>query len=247
MNIDFFMEALGKIKPEYVEEAEFEELPRLKNLRTGGQTGKRRGIRSFRALAAGAAAVLVVGTSFHLYLTEAQKSKSEKVTNGFKEEKDNMEMAADQEAAMEKEEAGADGSVFAKATLEELSEYYGMELIPDRLPSDLQYRNGCESEFGFSFGEDGKIISDVNTLVFENESGSRRLLLRYSKIISPETIEGEISVINEREVLLTHSLDENGTLVCRAEFEKDGTFYLLIGEGITEEEITDVLKGLISG
>ncbi len=258
MNVDFFLNALGNIKPEYIEEAEFEDLPRSKNLWTGGQTGRRLSMRSFRAFAAGAAAILVIGTSFHLYLTEVQRSKSELFENNMyngapqaeaegiadKSEKSTDCLQEDKESAAVEDKMQTEGCVFSEATFAELSEYYGVALIPEKLPSDLQYQNGCEAEFGFSYGEDGKLVSDANTLVFENESGSRRLRLCYSKTGSSNALEGERSVINEREVVMTYSFDENGAIVCSAAFEKDGIYYFLNGEGITEEEMIWIVEGL---
>lgn len=129
-------------------------------------------------------------------------------------------------------------------TLEELSEYYGTDIVPE-VPADLTRRDGAYGIFKRDNGT-GELYWDQNSQYFSNGDQSKNLVVDTRKgnlpfycsvVYEPEY---EKSVINGTEVLI--GLDESGWY--QVWFMYQNTGFFIGAEGVTEEELVDVIRSL---
>ena len=135
---------------------------------------------------------------------------------------------------------------FVEMTPEELTAYYGMDVVP-QVPADLK---AWEDQIFGIFrrgGGMGEVYWDGNVLNFSDASFARSVNLEVWKDRGSITtcyaffdfIE-EYSVINGVEVAL--AVSEGGYY--HAEFSRGGVGFRLIAEGLSREEVVDVVRSL---
>ena len=135
---------------------------------------------------------------------------------------------------------------FVEMTPEELTAYYGMDVVPE-IPADLK---AWEDQIFGIFrrgGGMGEVYWDGNVLNFSDASFARSVNLEVWKDRGSITtcyaffafIE-DYSVINGVEVAL--AVSEGGYY--HAEFSRGGVGFRLIAEGLSREEVVDVVRSL---
>ena len=135
---------------------------------------------------------------------------------------------------------------FVEMTPEELTAYYGMDVVP-QVPADLK---AWEDQIFGIFrrgGGMGEVYWDGNVLNFSDASFARSVNLEVWKDRGSITtcyaffdfIE-EYSVINGVEVAL--AVSEGGYY--HAEFTCNGVGFRLIAEGLSQEEVVDIVRSL---
>ena len=134
---------------------------------------------------------------------------------------------------------------FVEMTPEELTAYYGMDVVPE-IPADLKAWE--DQIFGIfrRSGGTGEVYWDGNVLNFSDASFARSVNLEVWKergficcYAFFDLIE-EYSVINGVEVAL--AVSEGGYY--HAEFTCNGVGFRLIAEGLSREEVVDVVRSL---
>ena len=134
---------------------------------------------------------------------------------------------------------------FVEMAPEELSAYYGMDVVPE-VPTDLKAWE--DQRFGVfrRSGGTGEVYWDGNVLNFSDESFARSVNLEVWKDRGAITCYAffdfmeEYSVINGVEVAL--ALSEGG--YNHAEFSRGGVGFRLIAEGLSREEVVEVIRSL---
>ena len=216
MRVDDFLDAMGKIDPRYVDEAETNVLrqSRIRNM--------------VKPLAACVALFLLLGISGYNYLMQNSKAsadcampeemyeESASTTIGAEdfgetvEEEFEAEDGKDTSGMLESEvntSDGTDGSNVSpgQGVTEELKDEYGIAFSVNGIPEDLS----CQT-----------IEKTENTycLIYKNEDGSRSLTITFSN--DKAALTGEI-------------------------LEKEGVYVTISGENLTEEEKAAVTEGLI--
>ena len=135
---------------------------------------------------------------------------------------------------------------FVEMTPEELTAYYGMDVVPE-IPADV---TAWEDQIFGIFrrsGGTGEVYWDGNVLNFSDASFARSVNLEVWKDRGSITtcyaffdfIE-EYSVINGVEVAL--AVSEGGYY--HAEFSRGGVGFRLIAEGLSREEVVDAVRSL---
>lgn len=127
-------------------------------------------------------------------------------------------------------------------TDEELSEYYHIttpDVLNDmsRLPTETQL---------YTDVQDGAVLYDRNLFRYEDADGSRGLNLILSRVSAIPQKDGEkVSRIQGTAVTLTEDDSISGYLLLSAQWEKDGTTFLLTAEGLDKDELIAILNELI--
>lgn len=130
-------------------------------------------------------------------------------------------------------------------TLEELSEYYGTDIVPE-VPSELTRQNGETYRIYKRDNGTGELYWDQNNQYFSNGDQSKNLVVDTRKgnlpfycvvVYEPEY---EKSVINGTEVLI--GLDESGWY--QVWFMYQNTGFFIGAEGVTEDELVNVIRSL---
>ena len=134
---------------------------------------------------------------------------------------------------------------FVEMTPEELTAYYGMDVVPE-IPADLK---AWEDQIFGIFrrgGGTGEVYWDGNVLNFSDESYGRSVNLEVWKDRAFVTCYAffdlieDYSVINGVEVAL--AVSEGGYY--HAEFSRGGVGFRLIAEGLSREEVVDAVRSL---
>ena len=134
---------------------------------------------------------------------------------------------------------------FVEMTPEELRDYYGRDVMP-QVPADLKEWEDQRCGIFRRDGGKGEVYWDGNVLNFSDESYGRSVNLEVWKargfiscVAFFDLIE-ERSVINGVEVAL--AVSESGYY--HAEFTRGGVGFRLIAEGLSREEVVDVIRSL---
>ena len=134
---------------------------------------------------------------------------------------------------------------FVEMTPAELADHYGVDVMPE-VPADLKAWEDQQYGVFRREGGAGELYWDGNVLNYSNESFDRSVNLEVWKhrdfiscVAFFDLIEDR-SVINGVEVAL--ALSEGGYY--HAEFTRDGVGFRLIAEGLSEEEVVDVIRSL---
>ena len=149
------------------------------------------------------------------------------------------------DTARQKMDIGLMWDDFVEMAPEELRDYYGMDVVPE-VPADLKAWEDQQYGVFRREGGAGELYWDGNVLNYSNESFDRSVNLEVWKhrdfiscVAFFDFIE-ERSVINGVEVAL--ALSEGGYY--HAEFTRDGVGFRLIAEGLSKEEVVDVIRSL---
>ena len=134
---------------------------------------------------------------------------------------------------------------FVEMTPEELAAYYGMDVMP-QVPADVTaWEDQIFGVFRRSGGT-GEVYMDGNVLNFSDESFGRSVNLEVWKArgfiscVAFFDLMEERSVINGVEVAL--AVSEGGYY--HAEFICNGVGFRLIAEGLSQEEVVDIVRSL---
>lgn len=138
---------------------------------------------------------------------------------------------------------------FVPMDLEELTEYYGTNIVP-AVPEDLQeWEDQNYGNYGVfkRNGGTGEVYWDSTVLNYTNEDYSRSVNLEVRKDVLPVSCyaflnsDYERSVVNGIELVI--GLSANGYY--HAQWMYQGVGFQLIAEGITQEELIAVLSSLV--
>ncbi|MGN0369936.1 MAG: hypothetical protein ACI4EW_05265 [Butyrivibrio sp.] len=151
-------------------------------------------------------------------------------------------------------------TTFTEKTVEELIEYYGSNLLWNKLPNNYEYISEDDRPLGFIKREfentEGKIVYDGNTLKYQdNNSGKSISVTAVSTIpqnadISVETekennnrlVESELMGVN---LYICHYETNSGNECYTAEFKKDVVNFSIESEGVDKDEFLKFVKILL--
>ncbi len=133
---------------------------------------------------------------------------------------------------------------------EELAQYYGTVVVPERLPEGLVPEGADEARYAVAYDAKDKVVDDNNTLTFSDESGRRvldisaRTVERAGEVVSFADDGLAVSLINGREVTIGHYRGKDGDDYFLAVFEVCGVRFTVQSTNLTEAELADVLSML---
>ena len=134
---------------------------------------------------------------------------------------------------------------FVEMTPVELADHYGVDVMPE-MPADLKAWEDQQCGVFRREGGTGELYWDGNVLNYSNESFDRSVNLEvwkhrdFASCVAFFDFIEERSVINGTEVAI--ALSEGGYY--HAEFTYGGVGFRLIAEGLSEEEVVDVIRSL---
>ena len=134
---------------------------------------------------------------------------------------------------------------FVEMTPEELTAYYGMDVMPE-MPADLKEWEDQRCGIFRRSGGIGEVYWDGNVLNFSDEGFGRCVNLEVWKARSFISCVAFFDLIEERSVIngveVALAVSEGGYY--HAEFTRGGVGFRLIAEGLSREEVVDVIRSL---
>lgn len=260
MKIDELLDALGKIDPVYIEEAEKTRFARRSRVR-------------YWVPAAACAALLVLGGSFGLWRFNNGASESAGEAAGAADDASAASGTLPEDAedvkpdgaenvwrineVAELQQAVACGVAPASVeyyTAEQLEAYYGIRILPETLPGGYALEDAAAKKYAVEYDGDGSVLDDNCTLEFEStESGGEfRIAARTvdmgemtsfadTKLPASE-ISGTKVTVGHYRVGSSGSGENDGYL---AIYEKDGVTVTVEGIAMTEADFKLVIEGLL--
>lgn len=149
------------------------------------------------------------------------------------------------DTARQKMDIGLMWDDFVEMAPEELRDYYGMDVVPE-VPADLKAWEDQRCGVFRRSGGTGEVYWDGNVLNFSDDSFARSVNLEVWKDREFITCYAffdfieEYSVINGVDVAL--AVSEGGYY--HAEFTRGGVGFRLIAEGLSQQEVVDVIRSL---
>lgn len=135
---------------------------------------------------------------------------------------------------------------FVEMEPEELSAYYGTAVIP-RVPSDLKVWEDQRYGAFYKDGGEGPLYWDGNVLNFSNENLSRSVNLQVWKVRGGISCVAFFDLVKEKSVIngveIAVGLAEGGYY--HAEFMYKGVGFRLITEGLSQDEVVEILRSLM--
>ncbi len=134
-------------------------------------------------------------------------------------------------------------------TAEGLEGYYGVRVIPEKLPRGLTPVFGAEESFSVGYDREGKVIYDNNELGFSGASGGRTLRIAVRTVDAGEIVsfaDSDLvsSSIYGTEAVIGHYMDGDKELYLVL-FEKGGVRFTVQSENLKEAEVLGLLDGLL--
>lgn len=255
MNVEELMDAIGKVDLAYVKEAE-----QWKRSRFSRKAAR-------WALPAAAALALMVGGGYYGVQNMKQKNfegtaesacgsamESAAEDTGILIKESAEESVLSEESVVINESEMFQTSIASMAesdhtdrlSADELQNYFGITIQPEVLPENLKLE---ESEgYLIYYNAEGTVINDNNSLLYKDASGERSLTIGVRTVDMGEVtkfVSGERpSYLNGVEVTIGHYKDSTEADCYLALFEKNGVYFTVKTEMLTEEEVLDVLREL---
>lgn len=247
MKLDDLVDAFGKINPKYVKEAEAGRKNRIKRL-----------VHPAWLLAA-ACFTLVLSSVIRLgYLRTGGDGQ---FASGVMESADEMDgsVEAQQENRLNINEITELQSLnydFAQPeytrsmNVSELEEYFGIKISWGQLSKEFALMDDGQQIYSVDYDEDHQVINDNNRLEFADKTGGRKVSLSVRTVEAGEIVNLKDPYLEDSEIYGTKAVighwvrESSGVEFYIAVFEKEGVYFTVQTEKLTEDEMILILEEL---